>query len=142
MYTFVSVCLGAGDLNSRTADDHDFIEIHINEHELNFTQFVENDLAILDALNIDRKRKSMDGGKNRSGNILLELCRGNNLFIVNGRIGGDYVEYRKLTCKNSIVLFAVIFVRHALKKKYFCILKVVDFPRLYSDVHSPLVATL
>ena len=48
--------------------------------------------AILDALNIDRKNKSMKGGKNRSGNILLELCRGNNLFIVNGRIGDDYVE--------------------------------------------------
>jgi hypothetical protein len=34
----------------------------------------------------------MDAGKNRSGNILLELCRGNNLFIVNGRIGDDYLE--------------------------------------------------
>jgi hypothetical protein len=44
-------------------------------------------LAILDTLKIDRKRKSMDDDKHRSGNILLELCRGNNLFIVNGRIG-------------------------------------------------------
>jgi hypothetical protein len=49
-------------------------------------------LAILDTLKIDRKRKSMDAGKNRSGNILLELCRGNNLFIVNGRTGDDYLE--------------------------------------------------
>jgi hypothetical protein len=46
----------------------DFIEIFIIEHELDFTQFVENDLAILDTLKIDGKRKSMDAGKNRSGN--------------------------------------------------------------------------
>jgi hypothetical protein len=39
----------------------------------------------------------MDAGKNRSGNILLELCRGNNLFIVNGRIGDDYLESGRLT---------------------------------------------
>jgi hypothetical protein len=38
----------------------------------------------------------MDAGKNRSGNILLELCRGNNLFIVNGRIGDDYLESGRL----------------------------------------------
>ena len=68
-----------GDFNSRTADDPDFIEIPINEHELDFTQFVENDLEILDTLKIDRKRKGMDNGKNRSGNILLDLCRGNIL---------------------------------------------------------------
>ena len=46
-----------GDFNSGTADDPDFIEIFINEHELDFTQFVESDLAILDTLKIDRKRK-------------------------------------------------------------------------------------
>ena len=72
------ICL-LGDFNSRTAYDPDFIEIPINEHELDFTQFVENDLAILDTLKIDRKRKGMDNGKNRSGNILLDLCRGNIL---------------------------------------------------------------
>jgi hypothetical protein len=53
-----------GDFNSRTADDPDFTEIFINEYELDFTQLVENDLAILDTLKIDRKRKSMDDGKN------------------------------------------------------------------------------
>jgi hypothetical protein len=35
-----------GDFNSRIADDPDFIEIFINEHELDFTQFVENELDI------------------------------------------------------------------------------------------------
>jgi hypothetical protein len=64
-------------------------------------------LAILDTPKIDRKRKSMDDGKNRSGNILLELCRGNNLFIVNGRIGDDYLESGRLTCRNSIMKISI-----------------------------------
>jgi hypothetical protein len=75
-----------GDFNSGTADDPDFIEIFINE--LDFTQLA-------------RKRKSMDDGKNRSGYILLELCRGNNLFIVSARIGDDYLVSGRLTCRNS-----------------------------------------
>ena len=130
------ICL-LGDFNSRTADDPDFIEIFINEHELDFTQFVENDLAILDTLKIDRKRKRMDAGKNRSGNILLELCRGNNLFIVNGRIGDDYLESGRLTCRNSSVVD--YYICSPCFFEYFCNFKVVDFPRLYSDVHSPLL---
>ena len=113
-----------GDFNSGTADDPDFIEIFINEHELDFTQFVENDLAILDTLKIDRKRKSMDDGKNRSGNILLELCRGNNLFIVNGRIGDDYLESGRLTCRNSSVVD--YYICSPCFFEYFCNFKVVD----------------
>lgn len=50
-----------GDFNGRTADEFGFIEININELEKDLTQFVENDLSILDTLNIDRKGKSMDG---------------------------------------------------------------------------------
>jgi len=42
---------------------------------------------------------------------LLELCRGNILFIVNGRIGNDRVENGKLTSRNSTVI------------DYFCNLK-------------------
>ena len=50
------ICL-LGEFNSRTADDPDFIEIFINEHELDFTQFVENELAILDTKNRSKKKK-------------------------------------------------------------------------------------
>jgi hypothetical protein len=38
--------------------------------------------------------------KNCYGNKLLELCRGNSLFLLNGRVGEDQHEGR-LTCKNS-----------------------------------------
>ena len=82
----------------------------------------------------------MDDGKNRSGNIFLELCRGNNVFIMNGRIGDYYLESGKLTGKNSSVVD--YYICSPCFFEYFCNFKVVDFPRLYSDDHSPLVATL
>ena len=71
---------------------------------------------------------------------MLELCRGNNLFIVNGRIGDDYLESGRLTCRNSSVVD--YYICSPCFFEYFCNFKVVDFSRLYSDVHSPLVATL
>ena len=61
-------------------------------------------MAALDELNIDTNRKNVDKVKNRSGNNLLEICKTNNLFIVNGRIGDDKTESGKLTCKNSSVV--------------------------------------
>ena len=42
---------------------------------------------MLEELNVEIVRKSMDNRKNNFGNRLLELCRCNNIFICNGRIG-------------------------------------------------------
>jgi hypothetical protein len=42
------------------------------------------DLATLNELNIDKNRKNVDKVKSRSGNNLLDICKANNLFIVNG----------------------------------------------------------
>ena len=72
----------------------------------------------------------MDAGKNRSGNILLELCRGNNLFIVNGRIGDDYLESGRLTCRNSSVVD--YYICSPCFFEYVCNFKVVDLSRLMS----------
>ena len=65
-----------------------------------FIDFINDDLVALDELEIPRQRKSMDKVKNWYGNKLLELCRSNNLFLLNGRVGEDQHEGR-LTCKNS-----------------------------------------
>jgi hypothetical protein len=48
-------------------------------------------LATLNELNIDKNRKNVDKVESRSGNNLLDICKANNLFIVNGRIG----EYKR-----------------------------------------------
>ena len=34
-------------------------------------------------------RISMDKSKNKFGNLLLNFCKGNSMFIVNGRVGND-----------------------------------------------------
>ncbi|CAG2184684.1 unnamed protein product [Mytilus edulis] len=88
---FKYICL-LGDFNGRTADEPDYFEIETHEHEQDFSEFMQDNLNCLETLNIDRKRKSMDTVKNRSGQKLLELCKGNDLFIVNGRIGDDKHE--------------------------------------------------
>ena len=65
-----------------------------------FIDFINDDLETLDELEIPRKRKSMDIVINGYGNKLLELCRGNSLFLLNGRLGEDQHEGRP-TCRNS-----------------------------------------
>ena len=82
----------------------------------------------------------MDKIKNRSGNNLLEICKASNLFIVNGRIGDDKTESGKLTCKNSSVVDYCICTCSFLQFVYN--FRVLDFCRLYSDVHSPTITNL
>lgn len=136
-YKYISLF---GDFNSRTAEEPDFIDFEINEHEQDFTEFLQNDLATLNELNIDKNRKNVDKVKSRSGNNLLDICKANNLFIVNGRIGDDKTESGKLTCKNSSVVDYCICTCSFLQFVYN--FKVLDFCRLYSDVHSPTITNL
>ncbi|CAG2222139.1 unnamed protein product [Mytilus edulis] len=100
---------------------------------------MENKVYMLDELNIPKKRNSLDRVKNGYGKRLLDLCKGNNLFIVNGRIGDDR-QYGKLTCRNSSIVDYCISSVELLK--YFTNFHVLDFCTLYSDVHSPLQITL
>ena len=79
--------------------------------------------------------ESEDPIKNGYGKKLLDFCKGNNLFIVNGRIGDDRNKGR-LTCKNaSIVDYCISSV---CLLKYFSNFAVLDFSHFYSDVHCPL----
>ena len=57
----------------------------------------------LELLNVRVKGRSIDTKKNNYGNILSDLCKFNNLFILNGRIGEDK-DIGKFTCKNSSVV--------------------------------------
>jgi hypothetical protein len=46
----------------------------------------------------------MDKGKNNSGKLLINLCKGQNLFIMNGRVGSD-INIGELTCRNASELY-------------------------------------
>ena len=74
-----------GDFNGRTAIEPDFIFIEENVCNIDLPElFVVNRVNILEELKIPVNRTSQ-----KYGNRLLELCKCNDLFIVNGRIGGD-----------------------------------------------------
>jgi hypothetical protein len=42
----------------------------------------------------------MDKGKNNFGKLLINLCKGQNLFIMKGRVGSDS-NIGELTCRNA-----------------------------------------
>jgi hypothetical protein len=61
-----------------------------------------NEVCNLDIFGIPRRRTSKDKGKNRYGNFLLDFCKGNNVFIMNGRLGKD--QMGNLTCRNVNII--------------------------------------
>jgi hypothetical protein len=85
---FKNICL-IGDFNARTAEDDEFITLDENTLFETFDGFIENAPNLLQQLNLPLKRNNVDKGKNPYDNLLLNLCRGNDLFIVNGRIGDN-----------------------------------------------------
>jgi len=125
-----------GDFNGRTSNDDDFIHLDKNRHGDDFIDFINDDLVTLDELEIPRKRKSMDKVKNGYGNKLLELCRGNSLFLLNGRVGEDMQHEGRLTCKISSTVDYCLCTVYLLK--YINNFKILDFSSLYSNVHSPI----
>ena len=50
--------------------------------------------------NLPLNRKNIDKGKNNFGKLLINLCKGQNLFIMNGRVGSDS-NIGELTCRNA-----------------------------------------
>ena len=48
-------------------------------------------------------RINMDKCKNKLGNLLLHSCKGNSIFIVNGRVGND-TNIGRFTCRNANVV--------------------------------------
>jgi len=127
------ICL-LGDFNARTAEEPDFVETNYDE----FSGMLDIDnegIDMLNELNIDIQRKSMDHRKNNFGNLLLEFCKYNNMFICNGRMCNDK-GVGKFTSKDASVVDYVIGSISFLKLvQHFSVL---DSSKLFSDIHTPL----
>ena len=89
-------------LNSRTSTDRDFFNFDDRDPSNTLSDFVENSVNILDILRIPRVRENKDLFRNRYGVLLLDFCKGNNFFILNGRLDGN--KYGNYTCKNVSVV--------------------------------------
>jgi hypothetical protein len=97
-----------------------------------------NEVCNLDIFGIPRRRTSKDKGKNRYGNFLLDFCKGNNVFIMNGRLGKDQIG--NLTCRNASVVDFCLSNVHFLER--LVDFEILEFSTLFSDVHTPFTLTL
>lgn len=89
-------------LNSRTSIDRDFFNFDDRDPSNTLSDFVENSVNILDILRIPRVRENKD----LYGILLLDFCKGNDSFILNGRLDGD--KHGNYTCKNvSVVVYCI-----------------------------------
>ena len=126
------VCL-LGDFNARTSASDDYIEISKNDDAVVHEILENNDqLDVFTNFNIPLKRKSRDERKNNFGNQLLDMCKYNDLFICNGRMGDDK-NTGEFTCKNVSVVDYVIG-----SSKFLTIVEtfsVLEFSKLLSDAH-------
>ncbi|CAG2213216.1 unnamed protein product [Mytilus edulis] len=128
-----------GDFNARTGSEDDFIFVPDSEsHVVDIENIQINAVCNLDQYDFSRKRNSRDKNKNRFGNQLIEFCKGNNFFIMNGRTLGDIDG--KFTCRNSSVVDYCLCSAELIQN--FTDFKVHDFSSLYSDVHSPIEISL
>ena len=84
---------------------------------------------------IPLSRSVSDTVCNNFGYKMIDFCKNNNLYIVNGRVGSDK-GVGALTCKNSST---VDYVLSSLELfQFFPDFKVLEYCNFYSDVHSPI----
>ena len=128
-----------GDFNSRVGINRDFVvcDRYISEFQGNEELFQENTsiLNYFDSYNIPLQRNSADLTVNFYGQQLLDLCRYNNLFILNGRLGTDK-RSPKTTCKDRSTVDYFISSVHIFP--FLQTLEVSDFNHLFSDAHCAI----
>jgi hypothetical protein len=80
-----------GDFNSRTATDDDFILIDDDDPSTEGIDIV-NSVCFLDMHSLPCKRNSRDKTRNNFGKLLLDFCKSNDLFILNGRLNENVTK--------------------------------------------------
>ena len=126
------ICI-ACDLNARTANLKDYLEVSDHENE-----YLCNEMS-LNSCDIQQSRNNDDKVVNSYGNRLLTLCKTLEIFIVNGRLGED-ANRGKLTCNNvSLVDYFICSPSIFPTASDF---EVLDFDPLLSDIHCAVTLTL
>ncbi|MES9881290.1 MAG: reverse transcriptase family protein [Sedimenticola sp.] len=132
-----------GDTNSRTGKLREIVEpdaFLCNEHNLEFIVDEYNEiLSHFQNTNVSLERINADSGTNTYGYELIEFCKFNNLFILNGRTGHDDHIGMK-TCRDASTVDYFI----ASPNLFACIddFHVMEFCSMFSDVHNPVCASI
>ena len=140
----ISNVLLLGDFNSRSRQLQDYIQAdefilkHFNSEDL--TNEYEQEISYFESnKNVKLKRTNADTGINNYGYKLIDFCKTNNLFILNGRVGVDG-GMGSHTCKNTSTVD--YFISSAQLVPYLNDLFVGEFCEMFSDVHCPVTLTL
>ena len=132
-------CAVIGDFNARSGTLQDYTIP--DDHLLQILQLDEEnevldglyDFKILDTANAPLGRYSNDQGHcNNYGYKLIEFCKNNNLFIVNGRVGKDKM-IGKVTSKDTSTVDYLITSANLFS--FISEFEVMDFDPLMSDAH-------
>jgi len=132
-----------GDFNSRCGNlvdytcNEEFITDLFHLDEISETNARISELFENNKIPIERK--VVDKNINNYGREFINMCKNNDLFILNGRINPDYYE-PKLTCRNASVVD--YFLSTAELFESIVSLQTNEFCELYSDVHCPIEITL
>lgn len=132
-----------GDFNARTQTQDDFLDVdNFFADHFNFDDTLKefyNISAMLSQFNMDKNRSSKDKTANNEGRILLETCKSNNLFILNGRCGKDK-GVGTFTFKNiSVIDYSIVTVQSL---KFISDFEIAELDSIYTDNHSLLTTTL
>ena len=126
-------------MNARTAVLCDYIVadpliadfMDFDQSTLNFF----NQANILCSININKERISQDSKTNTNGYKLIDICRNNNLFILNGRFGKDK-RLGKFTFREQSLIDYTLCSFESLK--LLIDFEVTETDPIFSDGHSLL----
>ncbi|MEW8546031.1 MAG: endonuclease/exonuclease/phosphatase family protein [Candidatus Thiodiazotropha sp.] len=133
-YVFIT-----GDLNARTARLSDYVQLdeflaetfELDDETINFF----NKTTILEQLKIPLNRTSNDTKTNNAGYWLMNVCKNNNLFIVNGRVGKDKNIGNKTFRDQSVIDYTLCTADCFYLLQQF---EIIELDEFFSDGHSLL----
>ena len=143
MCSLYKYALLLGNYNARTQEKQGFIDIdeffaeHVGYDDTMY-QFY-NISSMLSQFNLAENRVSKDKSSNNEGNLLIEICKSNNLFILNDRCGNDKGK-GVFTFKNTSVIDYIVVSAQALK--FIENFDITELDCLYSDGHCLLSTDL
>ena len=128
----------SGDINARTAKHH---YIKLDQYFSDMFDF-DDDIAycfdkteILEHLNVSLVKSSTDTKTNNSGCWLIDICKNNNPFIVNGRVGKDKGVGHKTFRDTSTIDYTLCTADCFTFLTHF---EVIQLDPIFSDGHSLL----
>ena len=128
-----------GDINARTAKLSDYIRADDFLSDVfdfdNETRSFFDKVNILEQYNIPTERESRDNKTNNTGNWLIETCKNNNLFIVNGRVGKDKYLGAPTFRDKSLIDYTICTAECFAWLSDF---EIIELDAIFSDGHSLL----